>query len=360
MPSLESRIIRGLNPDLSADDCALIEHGGEPYLYTTDSLAQDTHFRLDWSSPEDIAFKLLHVNLSDLWAAGGMPEFCLLNLGLPDPADEALIQRFSSCFRHLLREHRIALVGGDTFRSIGYLFSLTLFGPALQPRFRRAQPGDGLFLSGHVGLSQLGYKLLESGGRPRDLQYPDDLKATNEISTESASPGAAEPADYDSSTGSATRNPPLGSPTGRPIDISRQLQSRNWQHLAIARHLRPRANLEAARQLNALQAQHFPVSGAMDLSDGIFADCNRFAESSGLSLRVELERLSMVPAVLEKGPVFAAGSGEELELLVASPEPLPEGFVRIGTFDSPSPTPAAIFYLNQKPVKPALAFEHFQ
>ncbi len=329
MTNLESRIIERLNPDLSADDCALIEHGGQSYLYTTDSLAEGTHFRLDWSSPEDIAFKLVQVNLSDLAAAGGEPEFCLLNLGLPENADEDLIGRFAAALREQLSDYRCKLVGGDTFRANGYLFSLTLSGPALYPRFRRANSNDGIFLSGHVGMSRLGYEILNNRkkGKKPVTGETVPLQQFSEQATESGKPVAANG------------------------DIEAQ---------AIQRHLRPRANLEAARQINALQSHSFPVSGAMDLSDGVFADCQRFAESSGLNLTVHLEKLPMLQAVAAYGPEFAASSGEELELLVACSRDLPEGFVRIGEFEESAQEPVARFLLNGQEAPSHPGFEHFR
>ncbi len=336
MTNLESRIIQSLNPDLSADDCALIEHGGQPYLYTTDSLAEGTHFRLDWSTPADIAFKLLHVNLSDLTAAGGEPEFCLLNLGLPEPADEEFITEFASSFRALLSQFPCSLVGGDTFRSRGYLFSLTLSGPALYPRFRRASQNDGLFLSGHVGMSRLGYDLLEESGRPADLEMNPEWRNPEQM--------AASPMQ-------------LAKLNERKHEMP---EENRLEVAALRRHLRPEANLQAARQLNALQSQAFPISGAMDLSDGIFIDCQRFAESSGHNLDVNLENLPMLPPVSSRGPNYAAASGEELELLVSSPSDLPDDFARIGEFGESTDAPRARFFLNGKEVVSDPGFEHFR
>ncbi|MCB1169464.1 MAG: thiamine-monophosphate kinase, partial [Leptospiraceae bacterium] len=254
MASMEQRIIRALNPDLSADDCALVEHGGQGYLYTTDGMAEGSHFRLDWSTPEDIAHKLMGINLSDLMAGGGEPEFCLLNVGLPDEPNstpiEEFIGRFGHRFRSLMKEYRCELVGGDTFRCSQFLFSLTLSGPALFPRMRRAMDGDELYISGPVGLSRKGYDLLTSAGRPDWLDLEDSLPKT--VASETLELEGQQP------------EPLRGSQASRETDTDEVARQ------AFRKHLRPWPNLEAVRSLNILQAHHFPVHGSMDLSDGLF------------------------------------------------------------------------------------------
>ena len=353
MANLESRIIRSLNPDSSANDCALIEHGGQAYLYTTDSLAEGTHFRLDWSHPEDIAFKLLHVNLSDLLAAGGEPEFCLLNLGLPEYTDESFIQRFASYFRGLLQEYGCSLVGGDTFRSNGYLFSLTLSGPALYPRFRTASTNDGLYLSGTVGLSRWGYEILQEEGRSESLS--DFI-----VSRHSVESGNESLSDFAVSRPSPGRGNENDDRAHGSANLDETGLSNLVRENAIWKHLRPMANIEAARQLNAMQSQSFPVSGSMDLSDGLFADCQRFSESSGLNLEIDLNQVPLPSSIQSRGPQYAASSGEELELLVASSAELPAGFARIGTFGTESKSPRAVFKLDGKVVGSEPGFEHFK
>ena len=309
-PVEEQELIRLLNPANSSDDCALIEHGGQPYLYTTDSLAEGTHFRMDWSSPEDIAWKLLHVNLSDLLAAGGEPEFCLCNLGLPS-VEDGFVHRFADALNALLEEQRISLVGGDTFRCATAFFSLTLSGPALQPRFRRAMAGDDLYVSGTLGGSRTGYDWLKKNGMPEDRQ-----------------------SEFVDGNGQGT------------IPLN-----------AIRRHLRPTAPMAAARQLNAMQENGFPIHGAMDVSDGIFADCLRFAQSAGLSLEVNLDQLPLHPQCSGEAR-YAASSGEELELLIASSAALPDGFVRIGKFGDSKDSKCS-FLLHGERVEPEGGFEHF-
>lgn len=108
-----------------------------------------------------------------------------------------------------------------------------------------------------------------------------------------------------------------------------------------------------------MQDSGFPVHGAMDLSDGIFIDCQRFAQSAGLSLNVDLDLLPLASSVRSRGEMYAASSGEELELLVASSEEL-AGFTRIGTFGKPESQASAHFYLQGHEVQPETFFSHFR
>lgn len=68
----ESEVIRILYPPgiVQTDDCYLDEEGR---IYTTDTICEGTHFRIEWSGPKEIAQKLVEVNVSDIAAGGGIP-----------------------------------------------------------------------------------------------------------------------------------------------------------------------------------------------------------------------------------------------------------------------------------------------
>ena len=62
------------------DDTAALEHG---QVATVDTLVESTHFRLSWTTWQDLGYKAAAVNLSDLAAAAARPEALLVGLGLP-------------------------------------------------------------------------------------------------------------------------------------------------------------------------------------------------------------------------------------------------------------------------------------
>ena len=65
--------------------------------------------------PEDIGWKTLAVNLSDLAAMGAQPAWCTLSLSLPRP-DRQWLDGFLDGFLELAMQHGIAVIGGDTTR----------------------------------------------------------------------------------------------------------------------------------------------------------------------------------------------------------------------------------------------------
>lgn len=184
----ESQIIELFQKDsYLLDDCAAIPTNGEINLVSTDSLSEGTHFRRDWSSPEDLAIKLLHVNISDLHSSGAKPSWCFLNLGLPSIEDD-FIRRFARAFREERMACGIDLLGGDTFRSSELQLQLTMGGYAKRHVMRSGgRPGDVLYVTGTFGLSLAGYLHLsgqvDAGGmaslavgrhlRPRSHPYVD-------------------------------------------------------------------------------------------------------------------------------------------------------------------------------------------
>ena len=67
------------------DDCAILEpEPGRVLLATTDLLIEDVHFRRRWASPEDVGWKSLAVNVSDVASMGGRPRWALIALACPE------------------------------------------------------------------------------------------------------------------------------------------------------------------------------------------------------------------------------------------------------------------------------------
>ena len=125
-------------------------------LLTTDQLVEKVHFNWDWCLPEDVAFKLVQMNLSDIYAKGGIPQMALLNLYLSDSflKHKKWLSRFSKTFGEELKKYNIRLLGGDTTTAPFDCFSMTLLGMSDQFIFREnknIQKGDILLLLGNVG-----------------------------------------------------------------------------------------------------------------------------------------------------------------------------------------------------------------
>ena len=71
----ELSLVRSLAKRLPriGDDCAIVRHGGEDLLFTTDLLVEDVHFRREERSAADIGYRALARSLSDMPTATGSP-----------------------------------------------------------------------------------------------------------------------------------------------------------------------------------------------------------------------------------------------------------------------------------------------
>ncbi|TGK06338.1 thiamine-monophosphate kinase [Leptospira fletcheri] len=260
----EEELISSLYPagQEQNSDCYVGRNG---FLVTTDTIVEGTHFRLDWSSPADIAAKLVEVNVSDIAAANGIPEKAFFNFGLPETSNrKEFLLPFVNKFRETLYSYGIELCGGDTYRSGELNLTLTLIGSSKAPSTRKGgRAGDRIYLTGNIGCSLLGYRILEG------------------------------------TSGSA---------------------SAELRKAALDRHLRPVSNLSISRSLHS----NFKIHACMDLTDGLAQDLKKLAHASDLIMEVELNRIPILPGIEDTiGLDGVVSSGEELELIFLSPELIP-------------------------------------
>ncbi|MDR2050250.1 MAG: thiamine-phosphate kinase [Deltaproteobacteria bacterium] len=175
------------------DDCAEFSVPGLLAL-STDLFLEDEHFRLSYFQPEEIGYKALAVNLSDLAAAGALPLAFSLGLICPRRLDKAWLRRVFQGMAALAGEYDLALSGGDISAGDKLGFCISIWGAQRQngrgeasaaeisaeARLLRrgAIPGQELFVLGPadscclLGLPRLGLFRLESGGREAEKSCP--------------------------------------------------------------------------------------------------------------------------------------------------------------------------------------------
>lgn len=153
----------GPAPAAIGDDGAVL-HESDGRVVVMDTICQGTHFRLDWSSLADVAYKALAVNVSDIWAMGARPTAWLLSLGLPARAATEvslaeLVDGFSSARETLAPT--LELVGGDTIRTPMLTLTVTMLGATIAPLVRSAAtPGQTIWVNGPLGFSRAGLDAL--------------------------------------------------------------------------------------------------------------------------------------------------------------------------------------------------------
>jgi thiamine-monophosphate kinase len=257
------------------DAAAFRTRPGRLILVSTDALVEGIHFDLTYCSPEDVGWKALAVNLSDIAAMGGTPLYATTSLALTRKTSADFVARLYRGLASIARQHAVTLIGGDTCRSPqGIFLDVTIIGevkPAHMLTRQRARPGDLLYVTGELGGSSVGFELLSRSRRkiPRSAM--------------------------------------------------------------IRRHLRPQPRCAAGRFL----AERKLASAMIDLSDGLSTDLARLCEQSGVGALVEASQLPLAKLPGRQGQYLhrdlrqhALHGGEDYELLFAVPprlsQPIPE------------------------------------
>lgn len=155
------------------DDAAVLDFRADDpdkllTLLTTDTLVEGVHFRLEWTTPHSLGWKVLAVNLSDVAAMGGTPRGAVLTLGLRPDLPDKFITSFIKGFSEASRIYKTPLVGGDVVKSSKLFFTVGLLGAA-QPQHLALRTGakahDFVFVTGTLGDSACGLLALKRRGR---------------------------------------------------------------------------------------------------------------------------------------------------------------------------------------------------
>ena len=265
------------------DDCAMFDG----WLVTKDLSVEGTHFRMDWSSPEQAVEKHIVSNVSDISAMGGVPKFAVCGICMNKAWSEDIRKRVGVAFAEGFARRGIALIGGDTVAGDCGMFSTTLLGTCVgdKPLVRSgARPGDDVYVAGTLGKSAAGLWIL--------LNHPEV----------------------------AEEFPAL-----------------------VGYHLAPAIDERCGESLVKLG-----VDGAcMDISDGLSSELNHIAGASHVGIEIDCEKIPVDAEVLRLcerfslDPLeFTLNGGEEYELLFTKTckndiflekDALSGGVFRIGT-----------------------------
>lgn len=247
------------------DAAALRVSSGKLLLATTDCQVEDVHFLKSLVTPEELARKSVAVSVSDVGAMGGVPKFILASLGFSTNEDERFLRDLIKGFRSSEEEFGVKLVGGNLSSSEKLFLDVTSLGevePENLIRRSGAMPGDSIYVSGTLGDSALGLRLLSDGKTSDEYSY------------------------------------------------------------LIGRHKCPKPRLALGRRLALSGA----VTSMIDVSDGLLLDLERITVQQGTGARLYMSRIPLsreysahVAGNAEDFFETALNGGEDYELLFTSP-----------------------------------------
>lgn len=248
------------------DDAALWRCTSRWEVATTDSLVQDVHFSLAYTTWRDLGWKALAVNLSDIAAMGAAPTYALVSLSLPGDIEVSSIAEFYAGMLDLAGQHGVTIVGGNFSAAPVVVISVMVLG-SLEPEASAtgialqrsgAAVGDLIGVTGYLGLAAGGLRLL-GGNTARTIE--------------------AEP--------------------------------------LVGAHLRPTPRVNEGRVL-----RHKGVKAAIDVSDGLLLDLGRLCEASGVGAQLRASQIPVHPLLQAHFsnplPLVLSG-GEDYELLFTAP-----------------------------------------
>ncbi len=243
------------------DDAAAWYGNDSIQLATVDSLIQDVHFNLEITSWEELGWRALAANLSDIAAMGGWPRYALVSLALPDDTEVEDVTALYQGMIALAQRFEVAIVGGDTSSAPLLVINITILG-STKGRDKQlltrsaAKPGEQVAVTGYLGASAAGLAVL-----------------TKHLSLEAEAAASLKQA-----------------------------------------FLQPNPRVTEGQIL----VEH-GVRAAIDISDGLISDLKHICKASQVSARIETDRVPVQPAVKanfgDRALELALAGGEDYELL---------------------------------------------
>lgn len=216
------------------DDAAVVILAGPGptrLLLAADTVVAGVHADLSLTTAADLGWKAMAASISDLAAMGGDPGHALVTVAGPPGAP--LLGLYEG-IAAAARDFGCPVVGGDLTNASELVVTVAVTGTCDGPPVTRAgaRPGDDIWVTGPLGASAAGLRLLRTGGGDRPADQRDD---------------------------------------------------------AIRAHARPVPQLAAGRA-----ARRAGATAMIDISDGLSADLGHVADASGVG--VALDSVPVHPA----------------------------------------------------------------
>jgi len=256
------------------DDAAVIQHGKEDTLFSTDLLIEGVHFDLSYMPLKHLGYKAVMVNLSDIYAMNGIATQITFSLAFSNRFPLEAIEELYAGIYLACKNYKVDLVGGDTTSSTtGLMLSVTAIGKAPKKEITQrsgAKEGNLLVVTGDLGGAYMGLQVLERE------------KAVFKVN-----------------------------PQSQP-DLSEY-------SYCIERQLKPEARTDIKALLNELEVK--PTS-MIDISDGLSSEILHISKASKLGCQIYEDKIPIDPEVRKTCEEFkinnttaALNGGEDYELL---------------------------------------------
>ncbi|MBI4284092.1 MAG: thiamine-phosphate kinase [Chloroflexi bacterium] len=242
------------------DDAAAWQGDSSIQLATVDSLVQDVHFTLAIASYEELGWRAMAANLSDIAAMGGLPRYALVSLALPGDTEVEDITALYKGMIELAQPLGVAIVGGDTSSAPLLVINITILGSQSRTQHiltrSAAKPGEQVAVTGYLGGAAAGLEMLT-----KHLRFDSEAIASLKKAFLHPYPRVAE---------------------------------------------------------GQILVEH-GVRAATDISDGLISDLGHICQASQVGARIEIDRVPVAPAVRAnfgaRALELALSGGEDYELL---------------------------------------------
>ncbi|MEZ0357705.1 thiamine-phosphate kinase [Mycobacterium sp. ENV421] len=148
------------------DDAAVVAMPDGRVVVSTDMLVEGRHFRLDWSTPQEVGRKAIAQNAADIESMGARVSAFVVAFGAPPDTPAVRAQELADGMWLEAGPLGAGIVGGDLVASPQWVVSVTAFGDlAGRPPVLRsgARAGSVVAVSGELGRSAAGYLLCHKG-----------------------------------------------------------------------------------------------------------------------------------------------------------------------------------------------------
>lgn len=169
--SNDSNLILGIG-----DDAAVFKTPKKVWnVATVDALTEGVHFDLRNTDYKTLGWKALASNLSDIAAMGAVPKWALVNLTIPA---KIRIENITELYRGIAacaRKFKTRVIGGNITKATKeFVIGISLMGevdPQHVLKRSSAKPGDVIAVTGDLGGSHAGLRILKHSKRSKVFSY---------------------------------------------------------------------------------------------------------------------------------------------------------------------------------------------